>query len=164
MKELYERPMITVEEFTVNRAIAACGDETSRPITFDCMIGPNLDITNVLTTNCSRKAGTTTAKTAQTTASFDHSNVTGGTWGWSDGMRTYTAPKGATGLIYFCTYTNGSSCFTESNGVLTHGQTHSNGGPGGPGGHGGHGGGQVQYHVEVAPVYGPDIEAVNTGS
>lgn len=148
MKELYERPMITVEEFTVNRAIAACGDETSRAITFDCMIGPQRDVENVLTTNCSRKAGTTTLIKAGATNSFSHSNVTGGTWGWSDGMRTYTAPSDAKGLVYFCTYTNGTSCFKEQNGMLTHRENHPS----------------DQYHVEVAPVYGTSIEQVNTGS
>lgn len=148
MKELYERPMIIVEEFAVNRAIAACGDETSRAITFDCMIGPQRDVENVLTTNCSRKAGTTTATRASATNSFSHSNVTGGRWGYSNGKRTYTAPSDAKGLIYFCTYTNGTSCFTDQGGVLQHHQSHPT----------------REYHVEVAPVYGTSIEQVNVGS
>lgn len=151
MKELYERPMIMVEEFAVNRAIAACGDETSRAITFDCMIGPQRDIENVLTTNCSRKAATTTATKASASNSFSHSNVTGGTWGSSGrGTCTYTAPSDAIGLIYFCSYTNGTSCFTVENGVVKHETSH--------------GRGHANYHVEVAPVYGTSIEAVNTGS
>lgn len=156
MKELYERPMIMVEEFAVNRAIAACGDETSRAITFDCMIGPQRDIENVLTTNCSRKAATTTATKASASNSFNHSDVTGGTWGtsgsnWGGNVtRTYTAPSDAIGLIYFCSYTNGTSCFTVENGVVKHATSH--------------GRGQANYHVEVAPVYGTSIEAVNTGS
>lgn len=148
MKELYERPMITVEEFAVNRAIAACGDETSRDIIFDCMIGPYRDVENVLTTNCSRKAGTTTATKAQAKGSNGNSNVTGGTWSSSNGTKTYTAPGDAIGLIYFCTYTNGISCFTESNGILRHDQRHDS----------------KQYHVEVAPVYGTSIEQVDVGS
>lgn len=148
MKELYERPMIIVEEFAVNRAIAACGDETSRAITFDCMIGPQRDVENVLTTNCSRKAGTTTFTRASAKGSTGHSNVTGGTWSKSNDSLIYTAPSDAKGLIYFCTYTNGTSCFKESNGMLQHNQRHDS----------------IQYHVEVAPVYGTSIEQVNVGS
>lgn len=149
MKELYERPMIAVEEFTVNRAIAACGDETSKAITFDCMIGPNVDTTNVLTadSNCRRQAGITTLKTASTTESNSHSNHTQGTWGTLNGARTYTAPSNAIGLVYFCSAVNGSSDFSEKNGVLTH-----------TGRHGGN------YHVQVAPLYGTSIEEVNVGS
>lgn len=148
MKELYERPMIMVEEFTVNRAIAACGDEVSRAITFDCMIGPNTDTTNVLTTSCTRVAGTTTLTTASTTNSFSHSTHTGGTWE-NTGRNTlkYTAPADAIGLVYFCSASNGASCFTVEDGVLTHKTNHGG-----------------QYHVQVAPLYGTSIEEVNVGS
>lgn len=157
MKELYERPVITVEEFTVNRAIAACGDEVGRDIIFDCMIGPQRDITNVLTTNCSRKAGTTDLTTASATNSFSHSNYTGGTWSNSGNPRIYTAPDDAIGLLYFCSE-GGTACFSESNGMLTHTTNHSNGG------HGGHGGGGNNYHVQIAPLYGTSVEDVNVGS
>lgn len=147
MKELYERPMIMVEEFTVNRAIAACGDEVNRAITFDCMIGPNTDTTNVLTTSCTRVAGTTTLTTASTTNSHSHSTHTGGTWSKSGGTLTYTAPADAIGLVYFCSATNGATCFKEENGTLTHSKKHNG-----------------QYHVQVAPLYGTSIEEVNVGS
>lgn len=151
MKEVYERPMIMVEEFTVNRAIAACGDEVGRDIIFDCMIGPNRDVENVLTDSCRRKAGTTNVTTATASHSTGHSNVTGGTWsesgGWKDKTLTYTAPSDAIGLVYFCTGTNGTSCFSVQNGVLTHTANHGG-----------------QFHVEVAPVYGTNIEDVNVGS
>lgn len=146
MKELYERPMVTVEEFTVNRAIAACGDEVSRAITFDCMIGPNTDITNVLTESCTLKAGTTTATTASTTGSHSHSNHTGGTWDSNRGTCTYTAPSEAVGLLYYCS-SGGTSCFSVSNGVLTHNKNHGG-----------------QYHVQIAPLYGSSVEEVNIGS
>lgn len=155
MKEVYERPMIMVEEFTVNRAIAACGDEVDKPIVFDCMIGPQTDTTNVLTTSCSRVAGTTDATQALASNSFSHSNHSGGTWGSSGGNRTYTAPSGAIGLLYYCS-AGGTSCFSVKNGVLTHMTNHS-------GGHGGHGGG-TNYHVQIAPLYGTSIEEVNVGS
>lgn len=152
MKELYERPMITVEEFTVNRAIASCSEDNGRDIVFDCMIGPIRDVENVLTDNCRRKAGTTTLTKAGATNSHNHSNVTRGTWGtmkWNNQtMRTYTAPEDATGLIYFCTYTNGTSCFSVEGDRLIHTVNHDS----------------PQYHVEVAPVYGPKITDVNTGS
>lgn len=151
MKELYERPVIMVEEFTVNRAIAACGDETSRPIIFDCMIGDQRDTTSVLTTNCSRKAGTTELTTARTSGSHDHSNYTGGDWTMTGNGQnktcTYYAPSGAIGLVYFCSGSNGASCFNEQNGVLTHTGSH-----------------RGQYHVQVAPLYGTSIEDVNVGS
>ncbi len=151
MKKMYAHPMITVEEFTVNRAIAACGDETSRAVVFDCMIGPKRDVTNVLTTSCSRKAGTTTATVAQTYNSFSHSNVTGGTWSDSGNPRTYTAPSDAIGLVYFCSATNGSTCFSvNSEGVLVHNSSSRAHGD--------------SYHVEVAPLYGKSVEDVNVGS
>ncbi|WP_296878110.1 hypothetical protein [Thomasclavelia sp.] len=147
MKMKYESPIITVEEFTVNRAIAACGDETSRPIIFDCMIGDQRDTTSVLTTSCSRKAGTTELKTAQTSGSHDHSNYTGGTWSTSRDTCTYYAPSDAIGLVYFCSASNGANCFTERNGMLVHTGRHSG-----------------QYHVQVAPLYGTSVEDVNVGS
>lgn len=154
MKELYERPMITVEEFTVNRAIAACGDEVGRDVIFDCMIGPQTDTTNVLTTSCSRVAGTTSVTQALATNSFSHSNHSGGTWGTSGrSTRTYTAPSDAIGLLYFCS-AGGTSCFSVENGVLTHETSHSSGGHGGGG----------NYHVQIAPLYGTSIEEVNVGS
>lgn len=148
MKEVYERPMITIEEFTVNRAIAACGDEVGRDITFDCMIGPNTDLTNVLTTNCSRKAGTTPVTQALATNSFSHSDHSGGTWGTSGkNTCTYTAPSDAIGLLYFCSV-GGTSCFSVEDGVLTHTTNHNT----------------REYHVQIAPLYGTSIEEVNVGS
>ena len=146
MKMKYERPMITVEEFTVNRAIAACGDEVGRDVVFDCMIGPNRDITNVLTTNCRRQAGTTNLTTASATNSHSHSNYTGGTWSNRNGTCTYTAPDDAIGLIYFCS-SCGTANFNESGNVLTHNAKHNG-----------------QYHVQIAPLYGTSIEEVNVGS
>lgn len=151
MKMKYESPMITVEEFTVNRAIAACGDEIGRDIIFDCMIGDQRDTTNVLTTSCSRKAGTTEFTTARTSGSHDHSNYTGGLWDMTGNGQnktcTYTAPGDAIGLVYFCSGSNGPTCFREQNGVLVHTGNH-----------------RGQYHVQVAPLYGTSIEDVNVGS
>lgn len=146
MKELYEHPMIMVEEFTVNRAIAACGDETGRDIIFDCMIGPNRDLTNVLTDSCIRKAGTTTATQAYAMNSSGHSNYTGGTWESNKGSCTYNAPNDAIGLLYFCSK-GGQNCFKIENNVLKHTENH------GP-----------DFHVQIAPLYGTAIEEVNVGS
>lgn len=146
MKELYEYPMITVEEFTVNRAIAACGDETGRDIIFDCMIGPNRDLTNVLTDSCGRKAGTTEVTKAYATNSKGYSEYTGGTWNFKNGTCTYTAPSDAIGLLYFCSG-GGQSCFKIENNTLMHTTNH------GP-----------EYHVQIAPLYGTSIKEVNVGS
>lgn len=146
MKEIYERPRIMVEEFAVNRAIANCDEDMK--LTFNCMIGDQTDTTNVITDNCLRKAATTLDTTGYTTISTVGSNGNSfsrsDNYWYSDDHKTlyYTAPTGAKGLIYFCTYSNGTSCFTVNNSTKTieHNQTH-------PG----------QYHVEVLPTYG-DID------
>lgn len=150
MKEYYERPMIMVEEFAANRAIAACGDSVGRDITFDCMIGDQTDTTNVLTDSCRRIAGTTDVLNASASNSHGHSNHSGGTWGsignGREVTRTYTAPSGAIGLLYYCS-ANGTSCFQVVDGVLTHSGSHNGG-----------------YHVQIAPLYGSSVEDVNVGS
>ncbi len=146
MKEVYERPVITVEEFTVNRAIAACEE---RDVTFDCMIGTATDTTNVITSDssCSRIAGTTTAVKASAVGSFSNSNYSGGTWSHSGNTCNYTAPNGAIGLIYFCNKCGTRDFALNSSGVLQHNTDHRAG-----------------AHVQIAPLYGSSTSDVNVGS
>lgn len=141
MKKVYETPMAYVEEFAVNRAIAAC---EQKDVVFDCMMGPQTDTANVITDSysCRNKAGVTTATVATHTATdrSGHSNETGGSWsGGNRSSLTYTAPSGAVGLLYICSY--GRHNFNKdqwynSNGKLMHTKEHTG-----------------QWHCQIAPIY-----------
>ena len=145
MKEVYERPRIMVEEFSVNRAIAACMPDQT--IEFDCMIGTATDTTNVITEGdgCTRQAATTSYTKIRTSNSHGHSEHSGGSWSGSSGTITYTAPSWATGLIYYCT-AGGTSCFDvdNTNETIVHNSSHSN---------------VREYHVEVLPTLGDVVVA-----
>ena len=52
MKRVYESPVLYVEEFMANHAIAACNTEHITEYTFDCMYGNQTDISNsIIATN-----------------------------------------------------------------------------------------------------------------
>lgn len=158
MKRTYERSLMYCEEFRPNRAIAAC---EQKDVVFDCMMGGNRDITNVITaaSSCSRQAETSTATTAKHLGSRGHSNVTGGTWSGGNSNLTYTAPDDAEGLLYICTYDGNNSWtldkWSDNSAVLTHDNSHQPGSGGG-------GGRRGNWHCQIAPIYG--YNDVNTGS
>lgn len=159
MKRVYERPMMYMEEFAVNRAIA--GGCLQKKVVFDCMMGPNTDTTNVITVadSCANKAGTTSLKTAihgSHNNGWGHSDGTGGTWEKSTNGWKYTAPGDAVGLLYICSSGSGNgfgssnasfstTSWSESNGVLTHSNGHTG-----------------NYHCQIAPVY--NLSDVAVGS
>lgn len=139
MKKVYETPMAYVEEFSVNRAIAAC---EQKDVVFDCMMGPQTDTTNVITDSCRNKAGATTATIAthNATRRSGHSDGTGGSWsGGNRSSLTYTAPEGAVGLLYICSdgrHNFSKDKWSNSNGRLVHSNSHTG-----------------SYHCQIAPIY-----------
>lgn len=105
MKREYESPLVVVEEFVPNRAVAACGVDTK--IIFDCMAGPNRDPEHVLSdaagiSGCSIQAGYSAGVTSATNSSTRHSNYNS-SFTWTTSGRTLTATAAnATGMLYVC--------------------------------------------------------------
>lgn len=168
MKKTYERPLIIVELFAVNRAIAACDNDTS--VIFDCMRGPNTDTASVLTDACTNKAVyVSNVIKAQNSGDISHSsynkNITWTTetsnsnWSWGGTTKTITATaSGASGLLYICatethsgfghdkTTTFSTNGWSINNGVLVHSSSHN------------------CTHPMIAPVFGAGTSSVSTGS
>lgn len=97
----YESPLMTVELFNVNNAVASSC--LPQDVTFECMKGPQTDVHNVIIdgANCSNIAKETEYTTAYyASMGRSHSNNTNGTW--STNAKTYTASTGSTGLLVCC--------------------------------------------------------------
>lgn len=148
MKKTYTMPQIYVEEFVANRAIAACDQ---KKVVFDCMMGPNTDTTNVITSadSCINQAGVSTATVAihnTHNRGWGHSNGSGGSWEKSANGWKYTAPSDAKGLLYICSkgLSHNTSAWTSGT-TLTHSATHTG-----------------QWHCQIAPVY--NVSDVVVGS
>lgn len=105
MKREYESPLVVVEEFVPNRAVAACGADTT--VIFDCMAGPYKDTENVLSdaagiSGCNIQAGYSAGVTAATNSGQSHSSYNSNfTWTTGGGKLTATAAN-ATGMLYVC--------------------------------------------------------------
>ena len=85
----YEKPLMIIEEFIPNQAIAAC---TDKAVDFTCFRGPNNDTENVLLSECSRKAGYAQGATTAT------SSYKRKTWSNVDGLAYICTPHtGGTG-------------------------------------------------------------------
>lgn len=158
MRRNYERPLVMVEEFAPNHAIAACNANVD--VTFDCMDGSQTDTANVLSdtlgiTGCRVQAGytagITTAKTS--TSRFGHSSYNNNL-SWRGRIPNLTATavtEGCQGFLYICAEKksgNTSASDFNTDGWSVSGTTIS---------HSSH---SDCYHVMVAPVYG----SVSTGS
>lgn len=150
MKRNYDSPLMMIELFAANQAVANC---EAKKVSFNCLAGPNIDSTNVITSDnneCSKFAKTTSATVATNPNSNQHSSpAVGGSWA-KNGV-TFTAEDEAVGLLYICVPLEGSESdysidkWTVTNGVLTHSGSHN-----GP------------YHCMVTPVY--NATNVSTGS
>lgn len=145
-----------LEAFAPNRAIAVC---TNKDVTFECMMGKNVDVDNVIIdvtgADCDNDAGYTTATVAQHNAYNDsgwmgHSHgESGGSWSFTTNTGwKYTAPTGAKGLLYICN-NNGydTSKWSVSNGVLSHSKSHTG-----------------KWHCQVAPIFSDPVTEVGVAS
>lgn len=141
MKRKYERPIMMVEEFRANRAIAACEE---RALEFDCMMGNQVESRNVITDEepCKVAAGYAAVSKAYhpNGSRWNHTDTTGGTWTSTGSGLTYTGPTGTTGLLYICTPTRHIEYSTDQWSVVGNTLTHAKS-------HGGN-----QYHCEIMPV------------
>lgn len=119
MKLNYESPMITVELFTPNQAIAQC--TANQEAVLQCIQGTSVHTWNIFssgagTDTCKLNAGFAEgiykAKNADSGGSTIGRNTKN--WTWKNNVATYTpgGTTGATGLVYICLDNNGRTNIT----------------------------------------------------
>lgn len=116
MKRVFEKPVMNVELFVANQAVSSCTIHGQGvEYTFDCMVGPNTDTTNVIssdipgvTASCKVSigyaSGILTARDYSSRGSHSDNNKKLATWttgsdGWNGNYLQVTYSGGA-GLLY----------------------------------------------------------------
>lgn len=107
MKKEYTMPVMYLEQFVANTAVSTCTVEGGINYTFDCMMGPNVDldvvINDTIATGCNRKIGYApgidTARDYSSRGSHSNNNPSRATWTKYNNYLQVTY-SGAEGLLY----------------------------------------------------------------